>query len=83
MSYNFFSKEIQSSDWVADPSGVYKLDVLASEHNQTPPLVISVFESSLTDGFKFVVGESDVYNDAKVTLSYSNPIQGRVIIRGE
>lgn len=81
---SFFSKSVTVGDWVQDVgTGEYSLDIPKSEHGITSPEVVSVFESSLSDGFKFVVGETTVTPDSDCKITYNSAINGRIVIRGE
>ena len=80
---SFYSKPISQGDWSQDNvTGKYSIDIPASEHNLEFPEVVSVFESSISEGFKFVVGETKLTPDGDCKISYNSAINGRVVIRG-
>lgn len=81
---SFYSKAISEGDWIQDiTTGEYSIDIPKTEHGINSPEVVSVFESSLTDGFKFVVGNTNVTPDADCKITYNSAINGRIVIRGE
>lgn len=81
---SFYSKQIAPGDWTLDNvTGEYKIVIEPTEHNLDTPAVVSVFESSLSEGFRFVVGETKVNPDGQCSVFYNEAISGRIVIRGE
>lgn len=80
----FFSKAIQQSDWVMDNvTGTYSYSLPQSVHGQIAPIVVTLFESSLSQGLKCVVGETDVTPNGDCTITFNMAIDGRIVVRGD